>query len=114
MITEKQKRAIAFIENELEMKFEGTTFEEAFKFIGDNLSHAQFCANMDRAIGDIGVTMFSARHKKGEIDEVKVDHRDTIAEIKFKNRLLHGAKPVDALIDLQEAVTAESIRQYLD
>lgn len=111
MITEKQKRAIAFIENQLEIKFKGTTFEEAFKFIGDNLSNAQFCANMDKAIGSIGVTMFSAKHKKGEIDEVITDYKDTLAEDKFKGRILRGTKPIDALMKLQEEIVIDNIKE---
>lgn len=110
MITEKQRKAIAFIENELEIKFRGTTFKEAFKFIGDNLSNAQFCANMDRAIGSIGVTMFSAKHEKGENDETIVDYRDTIAEEKFKGNIIRKAELVDSLIELQEQVFAEFLK----
>ena len=105
MITERQKRAISFIERELEIKFNGNTFEEAFEFIGNNLKHAQFCAEMDKEIGLIGVPVYQSEHDKARgKDYTALDKRDTISEIRFKSRLLHGGNPIDALIDLQESI----------
>ena len=43
-MTEKQKRAIRFIENELEIKYKGHSDAEASAFIGKNLKYAKKCA----------------------------------------------------------------------
>ncbi len=43
-MTEKQKRTIWFIENELEIKYAGHTNAEASAFIGKNLKYAKKCA----------------------------------------------------------------------
>lgn len=42
-MTDKQKRAIRFIEHMLEIKYEGTTDKEASAFIGRNLEYARKC-----------------------------------------------------------------------
>lgn len=110
MITDKQRKAIKFIENELEIKFEGSTFEDAFKFIGNNLKHAQFCANIDKQIGMVGVSVYSSYHSKKEgKDETYTDHRDSVAELRFKRDINHGVKSVDALINLQENLIKEDL-----
>lgn len=108
MITEKQKRTIAFIENTLEIKFEGETFDEAFKFIGNNLKNAQFCANMEKQIGLLGVPVYSSYHSfEKDTDETYFDHRDSVAEVTLKGDILRGKKPIDALLDFQENLLIE-------
>jgi hypothetical protein len=42
-MTDKQRRAIRFIEHMLEIKYEGTTDKEASTFIGHNLEYARKC-----------------------------------------------------------------------
>lgn len=111
-ITDRQKRAIKFIEDVLEIEFTGTTFEEAFEFIGANLKNAQFCVNIERQIGLIGVSMFHSQHNKRKgLDETYVDNRDTLAELQFKSDLIHGKKPINALIDLQENLILEADKE---
>ena len=108
MIIDKQKKAIRFIEDELEIKFKGTSFDDAFKFIGDNLKHAQFCANMDRQIGMLGVFAYSSYHsKKDGKDETYCNRRDSIAELKLKRDINHGVKAVDALMNFQKNIFEE-------
>lgn len=109
MITEKQKRAISFIENQLELTFKGTTFEDASHFIGSNLKHAQFLACLDHEIEAMGVPVFSAKHRKGDYDEVTLDHRDSVAEVKFKRDITHGVKPATTLINLQENIITDKL-----
>ena len=104
MITEKQRRAISFIEDQLELTFEGTTSKEASHFIGANLEHARFLASLEQ---EISVPMFLARHRKGNYDEVTLDRRDSVAEAKFKQDITHGVKPTEALMNLQENIIAE-------
>lgn len=57
-MTKKQQRAIRFIEQMLEIKYEGTTDKEASTFIGNNLEHAQKCQAFE---SQISIPVFSSR-----------------------------------------------------
>lgn len=84
--------------------------EDASKFIGKNLKHAQFCRNMDTQIGMLGVPVYSAQHSRVYgIDEVTLDRRDSIAESMLKHDILRGRNPIDALIDFKTRSELEEI-----
>ena len=56
-MTDKQKRAIRFIEQMLEIKYEGTTDQEASSFIGNNLEYAKKCKFFE---SQISIPVFSS------------------------------------------------------
>ena len=56
-MTYKQKRAICFIEQMLEVKYEGTTDKEASAFIGNNLEYAKKCKAFE---SQISIPVFSS------------------------------------------------------
>ena len=56
-MTDKQKRAIRFIEQMLEIKYEGTTDKEASAFIGRNLEYAKKCQAFE---SQISIPVFSS------------------------------------------------------
>jgi hypothetical protein len=56
-MTDKQKRAIHFIEQMLEVKYEGTTDKEASAFIGNNLEYAKKCKAFE---SQISIPVFSS------------------------------------------------------
>ena len=49
-MTDKQKRTIQFIEQMLEIKYEGTTDKEASSFIGNYLEYAKKCKAFESQI----------------------------------------------------------------
>lgn len=64
-MTDKQKRTICFIENMLEIKYEGTTDKEASAFIGHNLEYAKKCAFFE---AQISIPVFSSMMGDAEPD----------------------------------------------
>ena len=56
-MTDKQKKAIRFIEQMLEVKYEGTTDKEASSFIGNNLEYAKKCKAFE---SQISIPVFSS------------------------------------------------------
>ena len=56
-MTDKQKRAIRFIEQMLDIKYKGTTDKEASLFIGNNLEYAKKCKAFE---SQISIPVFSS------------------------------------------------------
>ncbi len=56
-MTDKQKRTIHFIEQMLEVKYEGTTDRDASTFIGNNLEYAKKCQAFE---SQISIPVFSS------------------------------------------------------
>lgn len=63
-MTEEQKRTIHFIENELEIKYEGRSDADASAFIGKNLKYAKKCAFFESQM-----SLPVARMSFGDIDD---------------------------------------------
>lgn len=79
-MTDKQKRAICFIEKMLEVKYEGTTDKEASAFIRHNLEHAKKCQAFE---SQIFIPVFSSRMSDAESD---LDlHRDLSRELLIRD-----------------------------
>lgn len=64
-MTDKQRRAIRFIESMLEIKYEGTTDKEASTFIGNNLKYAKKCKAFE---SQISIPVFSSMMGDAEPD----------------------------------------------
>lgn len=56
-MTDKQRRAIRFIEQMLEVTYKGTTDKEASAFIGNNLEYAKKCKAFE---SQISIPVFSS------------------------------------------------------
>ena len=64
-MTDKQKRAIRFIEKGLEIRYKGTTDREASAFIKNNLGYAKKCQAFE---SQISIPVFSSRMGDAEPD----------------------------------------------
>ena len=64
-MTDKQKRTIHFIEQMLEVKYEGTTDKEASTFIGNNLKWAKKCKAFE---SQMSIPVFSSMMGDAEPD----------------------------------------------
>lgn len=67
-MTDRQHRAIQFIERMLEIKYNGTTDKDAWAFIGRNLKYAQKCQAFEAQMSMISIPVFSSRLGDAEPD----------------------------------------------
>lgn len=69
-MTDKQHRAIQFIERMLEIKYKGTTNEDAWNFIGRYLKYAQKCQAFESQLLQMGISIpvFSSTLGEAEPD----------------------------------------------
>ena len=104
-MTEKQKRAIKFIEQILEIKYEGTSDIEASKFIGANLKNAQKCAYFE---SQLSIPVFSASFGLGR-DEPELDLKREISRELLQRDLQHGKSPVEAMMNFSGNLLKENI-----
>lgn len=81
VMTEKQERAIKFIERELEIKYTGTSDSDASRFIGANLDRAKKCSYFE---SQMTIDVFGASF--GEKREIKLDlKRDLSRELLIRD-----------------------------
>lgn len=113
--TKKQIQCIHFIKDVCDVKFKGTTSKEVYDFIGKYLPKAQKLQDMEKTIGRLGMSVYSAKKTYHGNDlhgtwEETFDLRDTIAHERFKGEILRGRNSIDALCDFQ---TRAMIENYL-
>jgi hypothetical protein len=93
-ITDKQRKAITFIERKLEIKFNGTTKQEAWIFIHNNLENAQKCSFFESMIS---IPIFSCSYDRRNGHNIDFDY-DTEAQMS-KNLMIRdlqkGKDPID-------------------
>lgn len=98
--TQKQINAIRLIEEQLEIKFEGTTRQEVSTFIGKNLKNASFLKSLE---AQMSMPVYSARFSQRENEgEEYFDKRNEIAHEMFKGAVMRGKNPVEAMTDFAE------------
>lgn len=86
-MTDKQKRAIKFIEQMLEIKYTGMTDKEAYEFIGNNLRYAKKCAYFE---SHMSMPVFSA--KMGVDEEPTLDLKRDLSRELLIIDIQHGKK----------------------
>lgn len=84
-MTDKQKRAIKFIEQMLEIKYTGMTDKEAYEFIGTNLRHAKKCAYFE---SNMSIPVFSA--EMGRDEEPTLDLKRGLSREILIRDIQHG------------------------
>ena len=100
----KQIKMLKFIKDKCDVKFKGKTTKELYDFIGKWYPRALKMAEIEKAIGKIGVTAYRARKTyhgndiHGEWEELE-NNRDAVAHEKFKSDIIRGRNATDALID---------------
>lgn len=110
----KQIKILKFIKDKCDVKFKGHTSKEVYDFIGKWYPRALKMAEMERAIGQLGVTAYRARKTyhgndiHGEWEELE-NNRDTIAHEKFKGDIIRGRNPIDALVDFSISSRIENM-----
>lgn len=117
--TEKQIDMLSFIKDKCDVKFKGETSKDVYDFIGEWYPRALKMANIEQAIGQMGVTTYRATKRyhgndvHGEWEET-VNLKDTIAHEIFKGEIMRGRNPVDALCDFQERALPETLLRTED
>jgi len=105
-MTDKQKRAIQFIEQMLEIKYEGNTDKEAYDFIGKNLGFAKKCAYFE---SQMRIPVFSA--EMGNDKEPSLDlKRDTSRELLIRD-IQHGKSGLDCMVSFAKNICCENLSE---
>ena len=102
-MTEKQKRAIRFIENELEIKYEGRSDADASAFIGKNLKYAKKCAFFESKM-----SIPVARMSFGDVDDSDdyLLSRDLSRELLIRN-VQHGKSGEECMANFSHNLLRE-------
>ena len=96
--TEKQQRAISFIENTLETTFTGTTKKEVFEYIREYLPKARFCKE-----AELRMPVYAARFSTKDDDgEEYFNKRNGVAHELLKRDMLQGKSGSEALAEFAE------------
>ena len=104
--TQKQINAIRLIEEQLEIKFEGTTKQEVSTFIGKNLKNASFLKSLE---AQMSIPVYSARFSQRENEgEEYLNVREGIAHEQLKGAIQKKKNPVEAMADFAEKSFIES------
>ena len=104
--SQKQINMLAFIEDKCEVKFNGNTAKEVYRFIGEWYPRALKMEKIENAIGPMGVTAYKAKKRyngndvHGEWEETK-NLKDSIAYEKFKGDIIRGRNAAESLIDFE-------------
>ena len=104
-MTDKQKRTIKFIEQMLEIKYEGTSDLDASKFIGENLEYAQKCAYFE---SQMSMPVFSATFGLGR-DEPNLDLKRELSRELLQRDLQRGKSHVESMANFSENLFKENI-----
>lgn len=98
--TEKQQRAISFIENTLETTFTGTTKREVFEYIREYLPKARFCKSLE---AEMNIPVYAARFSTRDDDgEEYCNKRNGVANELLKRDMLQGKSGSEALAEVAE------------
>ncbi len=104
-MTDKQKRAIKFIEHELEITYNGKTDLEASNFIGRLLDKAKFCQTIER---NMSIPVFSSKLGYAEPD---LDlSRDLSKELAIRD-MQHGKRADECMANFIENIFIENIER---
>lgn len=103
-MTDKQKRTIKFIEQMLEIKYDGSSDLDASKFIGENLEYAQKCAYFE---SQMTMPVFSATFGLGR-DEPELDLERELSRELLQRDLQRGKSPVEAMMNFSENLFKEN------
>ena len=109
-MTEKQKRTIRFIENELEIKYEGRSDADASAFIGKNLKYAKKCAFFESQM-----SISVARMSFGNIDDSD-DYslkRDLSRELLIRN-IQHGKSREECMTNFSRNLLRENAESEVE
>jgi hypothetical protein len=107
--TQKQINAIAFIEKQCEVTFNGSTKEEVYSFIGKYLPDAKMLQSLENLVSmPVYKATFSQRDKEGYEE---INFCDSIAKQKFKNDIIKNKEPISAIADFAENIFTEKINK---
>ena len=105
-MTDKQKRAIKFIEQMLEIKYTGTTDKEAYEFIGNNLRYAKKCAYFE---SHMSIPVFSAEMERDEEPALDLK-RDLSREILIRD-IQHGKNKDICMTNFAQNLFCENLSE---
>lgn len=106
-MTEKQRRAIRFIENELEIKYKGRSDADASSFIGKNLKYAKKCAFFESQM-----SIPVARMSFGNVDDSD-DYslkRDLSRELLIRD-IQHGKSGEECVVNFSHNLLRENTEE---
>lgn len=107
-MTKKQEKTIKYIEDMLEIKYNGKTDHDAWQFIHNNLKHAQKCSFFE---SQMSMPVFSAT--LGTDTEPELDlKRDLSREILIRD-IQHGASESEAIEHFAENLFLENNQNIL-
>ena len=102
-MTDKQKKAIKYIENMLEIKYIGNNGHDAWKFIHDNIDRARKCSFFE---AHMSMPVFSAN--LGTDDEPDLDLKRDLSRQLLERDLQHGVSGSEAMTHFAENLFLEN------
>ena len=102
-MTDKQKRTIQFIEQMLEVKYEGTTDKEASSFIGNNFEYAKKCKAFE---SQISIPVFSSMMGNAE-PNLDLD-RDLSRELLIRD-MQKGKDSLECMTNFERNLIKENV-----
>ncbi|MCR5669636.1 MAG: hypothetical protein K6G10_01400 [Butyrivibrio sp.] len=91
-MTKKQEKTIKYIENMLEIKYNGKTDHDAWQFIHNNLKYAQKCGFFE---SQMSIPVFSS--ELGTDKEPELDLKRDISKEMLIRDIQHGATASEAM-----------------
>ena len=91
-MTDKQRRAINFIESVLEIKYKGSSDKDAWNFINKNLENAKKCAYFE---SQMSMPVFRA--SLGTDEEPELDLKRGLSRELLIRDLMHGKSASEAM-----------------
>ena len=113
--TKKQREMLKYIEDVCDVKFNGTTAKDVYKFIGEWFPRARKLDYISECISVpvVKQTLYS-RDNSVYADADDFSYKKTVAHELLKKDVLHGRNAADALIDFQRRSFIESLSPNYD